>query len=108
MLGSVMLIHISEIFWFILMPLCIGVGALLLWKRTRRIAALLQFIAAVVLVACSVLGVLRSYVDPFHKSWLSKLVWSRYMWEQNAGAMLIAMSVFAISYLCYALSHKGI
>ena len=103
-----MLIHISEIFWFILMPLCIGLGALLLWKRTRRVAALLQFIAAVVLLAGSVLNVLRSYVDPFHKSWLSKLVWSRYVWEQNAGVMLIAMSVFAISYLWYAFARQSI
>lgn len=107
MLGSI-LIYISEIFWFVLMPLCIAVGALLLWRRTRRVAALLQLIAAVVFVVCSALKVLQSYVNPFHKSWLSKLIWSRYMWEQNWGVMLNAMSAFAISYLWYAFKHQNI
>jgi len=90
------------------MPICIGVGALLLWKRTRRVAALLQLIAAVVFLLGSVLDVLPSYVDPHHRSWLSKLVWSPNVSEQKAAIMLIAMSVFAISYLWFALSRRNI
>ena len=107
-LSSVLLRDASQTFFFVGVPLVVTVGAFLLWKRTKRTPALVQFVAAVSLVMCSVLEWAHSFVNPFHKVWISKLVWSRYASEYNTGVMLISISVVAISYLWYALTQRSI
>ena len=86
-----------------IVPLGIAVGAFLLWKRTRRIAALLQLVAAVPFFFCISVHPLRSYVNPFNKSWVSKLVW----WD-NFPVGLFCFILFAIGYLWFAITHKNI
>jgi hypothetical protein len=98
-----LLLNAWDILIFVIVPLGIAVGALLLWKRTRRIAALLQLIAAVPFFFCISVHPLRSYVDPFNKSWLSKVVW----WD-NFAVGLVSFILFSIGYLWFAITPKNI
>jgi hypothetical protein len=97
-----LLLNAWHIFLLLIVPLGIPVGAFLLWKRTRRVAALLQLVAAVLFFLCISVHLLRSHVDPFDKSWFSKLV----RWD-NTAVGLLSFILFAIGYLWFAIAPRN-
>ncbi len=108
MLCPAILTKISEIFVFMVVPLGIAVGALLLWMRTRHVAAFVQVFAAIPFFVCSTLHSLCSLVNPFDKSPVSRFVWSHALQDATVTAAFLSSIVFGIGYLWYAISQKPI
>ena len=95
-----------ETFLFVLVPLGVVVGALLLSTRTKRVAAFAQLAAAIPFFVCNLLCWLHRFINPFDKSLLSKLAWSHE--EVRVGVMLLCFIVFAFGYLWYAVTQKSV
>ena len=98
--------HFMPVLWL----LCIVVGALLLWRRTKHIAALAQFVAAAGFFVCIFVDWLREFSapPPFDTSWFAKLVWSSHLSDFGFIVMIICVLVFPIAYLWYAITQKRI
>jgi len=99
MLCSAILTKISEIFVFLVVPLGIALGALLLWMRTRYVAAFMRVVAAIPFFVCSTLHSLCSFVNPFDKSLVSRFVWSHALQDATVIVAFLSFIVFGIGYL---------
>ena len=108
MLCSAIFTNVSEIFLFVVVPLGIALSAMLLWMRTRRVAAFVQVVAAVPFFVCSTLDRLRSHVNPFDKSSVAKFMWSQHFHEATVTIAFLCFIVFGIGYFWYAITQKHI
>jgi hypothetical protein len=89
-----------------LLILCLAVGSVLLWSRTRRVSTLLQFISTTELFVFTLLFNLRSILvsDPFHPP-----LWARILSSDVVEvAQVFGVVAFPIGYLWYAIQRKNI
>src|SRR6188472_2833447 len=94
--------HILEVSVIGLLLLGVILGATLLWKRTRRVAALTQLVAVtVVFVSWAFSEFLRFAADA--RVSLPDVLWSESLETVMFGALVIGVAVFAVGYLWYAL-----
>jgi hypothetical protein len=86
----------------IAVPLCVVVGAVFLWRRTRRASTLVQLVA-------SVLVLYGMSVNQFgwHSTDLDRY-WSEPMRTSMDIAMFLGFVLFPVSYLLYALRQTRI
>jgi hypothetical protein len=94
--------HFVEDVMPIVAPLCIVVAAGFLWHRTRRVSALVQLVAAVLLLY-------GMTVDRYgwHSNGLDA-VWSEPIRISRDIAMFLGFVLFPVSYLLYALRQTRI
>jgi hypothetical protein len=92
----------------VLLLLCIVSGAVLLWRRTKRIAALAQLVAAAAFCLCLLVDWLREFNTPFDASAISNLLWSPRVTEIGGIIMIVSSVIFPIAYLCHAITRKRI
>jgi uncharacterized membrane protein YoaK (UPF0700 family) len=86
----------------IAVPLCVVVGAAFLWRRTRRVSALVQLVASVLLLYG---------MSVEHFGWRSTGLdryWSEPMRISMDIAMFLGFALFPVSYLLYALRQRRI
>ena len=97
--------------WYIppVLFLCMTVGSLLLWRRTRRRSALAQFVAALALFVMVVLTGARSFATiPPERSAMSRFLWSTSMDAAIPWVAALSCLTFVGAYVAYAATTKRI
>lgn len=90
-------------------PLCVVIGSVLVWRRTRRASALAQLIgAALVFIGWGLFKLRWSTVEPTDLSLYAETLRSETMRITMLLAPLIGLAVFSIGYLSYAVKTKRI
>ena len=108
MLCSAFLGDVWQVFVFVVVPLGIAVGAVVLWRRTRHVAVLLQAVGAGSFFVCCFLDRLRSFVNPFDRSLVSRIAWAKDVQAVTVPVAMLAFIVFGTGYFWYAISRKNI
>jgi hypothetical protein len=86
--------------------LCVVVGAVLLWKRTRHASALVQLVAASLLVMdWAITGIYELASES--NTWLGTRFWSEPFQTVRHFTVSVALVVFPIAYLWYAFTQKA-
>ena len=89
--------------------LCIVVGSVLVWRRTRRAAALAQLIGAgLTFIGWGLLTLRWSTVVPSDLSLYAETLRSEAMRLTMSLAPLVGAAVFSVGYLCDAIKRERI
>jgi hypothetical protein len=91
------------------LTLLLLIGAVILWRKTKRLSVLLQLFAASVLFVVIWLELLAQFLAIVcgRTEFLDALRTSTYMSVQWV-AFVISGFAFPIGYICYAITHKRI
>jgi len=109
MLNSDLIFHLTRNIGPGVVLLCFIVAAVSLWKRTRLVSALVQLLAAsLVFVSWGVHRIGVEFTTPFDTSLFARVLSSEAMQITETVTLLIGIFVFALGYLRYALTQKGI
>ncbi len=93
----------------VVMLLCIAVGAGVLWRRSRCLSSLTQFVGALLLFAGFAISQLRLWsTSPYSQSAYAHALRSDTMRTVEESAVLIGVTVFALGFLRHALTYKHI
>src|SRR5256885_1343408 len=81
--------------------LCIVVGSSVVWRRTKRVPALVQLIASVVLLFAWLLDSMRSFtIDrAYDSSWFYRVLWAQSLIDITLPIIQVCIVVFAVAYL---------
>ena len=91
-----------------LFVLCVVLGSFILWRRTGRVAALLQLLTSALLVLHILLQDLKNLFWPFDPSPIARLLQSSLMHDIADTVAIASLAVFAVASLWYALGEKRI
>ena len=93
---------------FVPLVLCVSVGSFVLWRRTKRPAALTQLVASALIFLGWLLSQIRHFTSPSTDSAVGRIVWSLSSSEALRVLLLVATVAFGVGYLWYALTERRI
>jgi hypothetical protein len=93
---------------FVPLVLCVAVGSFVLWRRTKRAAALTQLVASALIFLPWLLGQIRYFMTPSTESAFARLFWSQGFNEAMSLLLHLSLVVFGLGYIWYALTERRI
>jgi hypothetical protein len=89
--------------------LCLFIGAVILWRHTKRISAMAQAMSAgLVFLTWVIREISGHFTTPYGSSPFSRVMWSESLRTTLAIVDVTCGLVFALSYVLYAVARKKI
>jgi len=93
---------------FVPFVICIAVGSFFLWRHTKRRAALVQLVAAGMLLLSFLIDQVEYFISPFHQPAVWSVLRSEPLQIAKSALLLLSSVLFGAGYVWYALGEKRI
>ena len=93
---------------FVPFIMCIAIGSFFLWRHTKRRAALVQLVAAGMLLLSFLIDQVEYFISPFHQAAVWSFLRSEPLQIAKSVLLLLSTVLFGAGYVWYALGEKRI
>ena len=93
---------------FIPFIMCIAIGSFFLWRRTKQRGALMQLVAAGMLLMSFTINETEYFISPPRDSALAQFLWSEPLQIFKSVLLLLSSLLFGAGYVWYAVGEKRI